>query len=368
MNNLQKLNALGQSAWYDNVRRGLIRSGELAALLKQGVTGLTSNPTIFEKAMAQSADYDDEMVKLARQGKSAGEIYEALAVEDIQAVADMLRGVYDATKGVDGYASLEVSPLLANDTEGTVAEAHRLFRALNRPNVMIKVPATPAGVPAIRRLIADGLNINVTLVFSLEAYSQVREAYIAGLEDLAKAGGNVSKAASVASFFVSRVDTLVDNSLKGKPEEKSLAGKAAIANAKLAYGDFQRDFGGKRFQALKAKGAHVQRPLWASTSTKNLAYRDVIYVDNLIGRDTVNTMPENTLKAFLDHGKPEVTVDRDTADAEKVFADLERAGIRMTQVTGKLLSDGVKAFADSFDQLMANIEQKRTKLLAQTRK
>ena len=366
---LQQVQRLGQSIWYDNIRRGLLSSGELQRLIELGVTGLTSNPTIFKKAIAGSTDYDDALVSLAQNGKGTMETYEALAIEDIQAAADLLRPVYDRTVGTDGYACLEVSPTLAHDTEGTVAEARRLFAALDRPNVMVKVPATPEGVPAIRRLIGLGININVTLIFSLEAYRQVMEAYISGLEELARSGGDVSRVASVASFFVSRVDTAVDTLLEerireGRQELTALLGKAAIANAKLAYRGFKSTFGGERFAALRAQGARVQRPLWASTGTKNPAYSDVLYVEMLIGPDTVNTMPPATLTTFLEHGRAEVTLERDVADAEQTMEALATAGVSMEQVTAKLLADGVTSFADSFHKLMANIEEKRARLLA----
>ena len=367
-NALQEVQRLGQSIWYDSIRRGLIKSGELQRLIDLGVSGLTSNPTIFEKAIAGSADYDDELLDLARAGKSSKEVYEALVMDDIRAVADLLRPVYDRTDGADGFASLEVSPHLAHDTESTVAEARRMFTALDRPNVMMKVPATPEGVPAVHRLIGEGINVNATLTFSLRAYRDIRQAYIAGLEDHDWSGGDVGRVASVASFFVSRVDTAVDAQLEGRAldagqDDRRLGGKAAIANAKLAYRDFIEDFGGERFALLRSKGARVQRPLWASTSTKNPAYSDVMYVESLIGPDTVNTVPETTLTAILEHGKAARTLDQDVQEAEAVIDSLEAAGISMEQVAAKLLSDGVKLFADSFDGLMANIEEKRGRLL-----
>jgi transaldolase/glucose-6-phosphate isomerase len=370
-NSIQRVNELGQSFWYDNIRRGLIEAGELKRLIDLGVSGLTSNPTIFEKAIAGSTDYDSALLELATEGKSATEIYEDLVMEDIRAAADLLRPVYERTDGADGYASLEVSPLLAHDTEATYAQATRLFAALDRPNVMIKVPATPEGIPAVRRLIGEGLNINITLTFSLAAYQNVREAYLAGLENLDRSGGDVARVASVASFFVSRVDTLVDSLLEEAASERDTAGrlfgKAAIANAKLAYRDFRGDFDGERFASLKARGAHVQRPLWASTSTKNPAYSDVMYVESLIGPDTVDTLPEATLAAFLEHGGIARTLDKDVDSAEAEIEALEEAGISMEQVTEKLLADGVKSFADSFDQLMGNLEEKRARLLGEDR-
>ena len=364
---IDEIRELGQSVWYDNIRRGMIESGELQRLIDLGVTGLTSNPTIFEKAIAHSGDYDEAMQELAAAGKGVDQIYEALVLDDIKAVADLLRPSYDRTDGADGYASLEVNPHLAHDTENTVAEARRLFAALGRPNVMMKVPATPEGIPAIHRLIGEGINVNVTLTFSLKAYRDVRQAYIAGLEDLDWADGDLSNVASVASFFVSRVDTAVDSQLEertadGNTDLKHLEGKAAIANAKLAYRDFEEDFSAPRFDALRSKGARVQRPLWASTSTKNPAYSDVLYVESLVGRDTVDTMPEATLMAFLEHGVAAGTLGEGVSEAEELIESLEEAGISMEQVTARLLDDGVQSFADSFDQLMANIETKRQQM------
>ena len=369
-NSLQELQGLGQSVWFDNIRRGFINSGELERLIDLGVSGLTSNPSIFEKAITGSADYDEALLGLALNGSDAVEIFERLAMEDIQAAADLLRPIYERTAGGDGFASIEVSPHLANDTDGTVSEARRLHAALQRPNVMIKVPATPAGIPAIRALIGEGINVNVTLIFSLGAYAQVREAYIGGLEDLAQAGGNPAGVASVASFFVSRVDGMIDGQLEGRigegaSELEALMGKAAVANAKIAYRDFKQTFASDRFAALQGRGGRVQRPLWASTSTKNPEYSDVLYVDSLIGPDTVNTLPDVTLTAFLEHGNPVGgTIERDLDDAVRTIEALEDAGISMRGVTDALLADGVKAFADSFDALIANIEDKRARLMA----
>ena len=367
-NPLQEAQRLGQSIWYDNIRRGLLTSGEMGRLIELGVTGVTSNPTIFEKAVAGSTDYDELLLAQGRAGKSVMETYETLAVEDIRDTADLLRSAYEGTSGADGYACLEVSPRLAHDTEGTIAEARRLFATLGRPNVLVKVPATPEGIPAIRRLIGEGINVNVTLIFSLDAYQQVREAYIAGLEDLDGSGGDVSRVASVASFFLSRVDTAVDTLLEerireGAQELEALLGKAASANAKVAYRAFEGTFGSDRFAALRAKGARVQRPLWASTGTKNPAYSDVLYVEPLIGPDTVNTMPPATLTTFVEHGNVELTIHRGLDEALETLESLAAAGVRMEQVTDKLLADGVKAFADSFEMLLANIEEKRARLL-----
>ena len=367
-NRILEANSLGQSIWYDNIRRGMIQSGELQGLIDQGVSGLTANPTIFEKAITGSNDYDDALRGLAAAGKSVNDIYEDLVISDIQSVADLLRPAYDRSDGVDGYASLEVSPRLAADTDGTIAEARRFFAVLDRPNVLIKVPATPEGIPAIRQLIGQGINVNVTLIFSLESYRQVQEAYISGLEDLTEKGGDLSRIASVASFFVSRVDVAVDNALddivaRGNSAASSLRGLAAVANAKLAYQAFEETFGRQRFAALKAKGARVQRPLWASTGTKNPAYSDVLYVDSLMGPDTVNTMPDATLEAFLDHGQVNQAITQGVTEAQDTVKSLASAGISLSSVTTQLLADGVKAFADSFDQLMVNIEEKRSRLL-----
>lgn len=367
-NTIKELQKCGQSVWFDNVSRGLIKSGGLQKLIDTGITGLTSNPSIFEKAISSGTDYDEAMVGLARSGKSAAEVFEALAIQDIRDVADLMRPIHDATGGRDGFASLEVNPHLAADTEGTIAEARRLFAALDRPNVMIKVPATPEGIPAVKQLIGEGINVNITLIFSLDMYAQVREAYIAGLEKLASDGGDVSKIGSVASFFVSRVDSAVDGQLEdkianGSPELKDLLGKAAIANAKLAYREFNKTFNQDRFASLKRSGANVQRPLWASTSVKNIAYSDVLYVDSLIGEHTVNTLPEVTLDAFLEHGNPRPTLADGVDEASDAVERLKSAGVSMDQITSKLLADGVKAFADSFDALLENVDAKRVELL-----
>ena len=366
---IQEAQRHGQAIWYDNIRRGLLSSGDLQRLIDQGVTGVTSNPTIFEKAVVGSIDYDDALSGLGGTDTSVQEAYESLVLQDIRDTADLLHPVYERTGGADGYVSLEVSPGLAHDTEGTVAEAKRLFAALGHRNVMIKVPATPEGIPAVRRLIGKGININITLIFSLDAYEQVREAYIAGLEDFERAGGDLSGVASVASFFVSRVDTAVDGLLEERIRQSgndlsALLGRAANANAKLAYQAFKSIFGSERFAALRAKGARVQRPLWASTGTKNPAYSDVLYIEPLIGPDTVNTMPPATLTAFQQHGTVAATIEQGVVEARQTIEDLEAVGIGMEQVTAKLLADGVRSFADSFDKLLANIDEKRAKLLS----
>ena len=367
-NTIQSIYTLGQSVWYDNISRSMLNSGGLKDLIDIGVTGLTANPTIFEKAISNSNDYDDQLFTLATNGKDTAQIYDGLVIRDIQEAADLLRPVYDKTYGIDGYASLEVSPRLAYDTEGTISEAINYFAALNRPNVMIKVPATPEGIPAIRALIGQGINVNVTLIFSVEVYKNVQQAYLLGLEDLAQTTDDLSRVASVASFFVSRVDTAVDDLLSvkitaGDDGLHSLLGKAAVSNAKIAYHEFQKAFGSSQFKNLEEKGAMVQRPLWASTGTKNPEYSDVMYVDSLIGKNTVNTMPDATLEAFLDHGNATNRVNVELEQAEQAVKSIIDAGISLSSVTETLLSDGVKAFADSFELLLHNIEGKRTQLL-----
>ena len=363
MNNpVQAVQQLGQSIWYDNIRRGLLTSGELQQLIDNGITGVTSNPSIFEKAIAGSSDYDEALLGLADKAQSPEAVFEALAIDDIRATADLLRPIYDRTGGTDGYVSLEVNPHLAQDTDGTVTAARRLFSELGRPNLMVKVPATPAGIPAIRTLVGEGINVNVTLIFSLDAYRDVREAYIAGLEHLAASGGDITRVSSVASFFVSRVDTAVDAQLEAGGHNE-LVGQTAIANAKLAYKAFQEDFGaGSRFASLKAQGAKVQRPLWASTGTKNASFSDVLYIDTLIGPDTVNTVAPATLTAFLDHGTAALTLESDQAAAQETIQHVQAVGIDIDQVTAQLLDEGVKAFADSFDKLLANIQEKQAQL------
>ncbi len=367
---------LGQSVWYDNIRRGLISSGELQKLIDDdAVVGVTSNPTIFEKAIAGSSDYDDALRTLVSKGvRDPRAIFEALAVEDIQNAADILRPIYERTERRDGYISLEVAPDRANDTEGTIADAGRLFADVNRPNVMIKIPATAEGMPAIEQMIYEGVNINVTLIFALEAYQQVTEAYIRGLERRVAEGKPVDTIASVASFFVSRVDTLVDKQLDAKiaatsdPAEqeklRALQGKAAIANARLAYEKFEQIFHGERFAALRQAGAQPQRCLWASTSTKNPAYRDVIYVEELIGPETVDTMPPQTIVAFQEHGIAERTLGA-YDEARATMEQLASAGIDMAQVTKQLELEGVKSFADSFNSLLDSTAQKTAKLAAE---
>jgi transaldolase len=359
VNHLRELHEFDQSVWLDNISRDLLQSGELARLIAaDGVTGVTSNPTILEKAISAGQLYDADIRTLAAAGKPVKEIYETLAVADITAGADLLRPIWDATAGRDGFISLEVSPHLAHDTAGTVAEAKRLRAWVNRPNLHIKVPATPEGIPAIRALIGAGINVNVTLIFALDAYEAVANAYIEGLEDFAAAGGDLSRVASVASFFVSRVDTAVDKLLVGRPQDAALRGKAAIANARLAYARFQEIFAGPRWEALAAQGGRVQRPLWASTSTKDPSYPDTIYADALIGPFTVDTMPPQTVDAFRDHGHAANTVTVGVAEARAALAQLAGLGIDLDAVTQELLDAGLKSFSASFDKLLAGLAAK----------
>lgn len=368
-NPIQRVQTFGQAIWYDNIRRALLTSGELQRLLDDGVLGVTSNPAIFEKAIVGSTDYDAALQQLSADNLEVDAIYEALMLDDIAATADLLRPIYDRTQGRDGYISVEVRPTLAHDTAGTVAEARRLFAALARPNVMIKVPATSEGIPAIETLIGAGINVNVTLIFSLESYQAVAQAYLVGLENRAAAGGDLSRVASVASFFVSRVDTAVDRQLEalirtGRADLQPLLGQAAMANTRLAYARFKELFGSERFAALRAKGARVQRPLWASTGAKNPLYRDVLYVEELIGPDTVNTVPPATLAAFKDHGLVAATLNAKVDEARATLARLAEAGIDLAVVTQQLQVEGVAAFVESFDTLLANLEDKRARLLS----
>lgn len=357
MNPMDELHALGQSLWYDNIQRRLLENGELAGMIARGeIRGVTSNPAIFQNAIAKTNDYDDALKALARRGLNAGEIFYHLAIEDIQAAADLFRPLYDSTHGADGYVSLEVDPRLARDTDRTVDEALLLWKRVDRPNLMIKIPATWEGLPAVRRTIAAGLNVNVTLIFSLTRYAEVIDAYLSGLEDRLEHGLALDSVASVASFFVSRVDNKVDALLSRHGEAGHLAGKAAIANARLAYALFGKVFASERFRKLAQAGARVQRPLWASTSTKNPAYRDVMYVEELIGAQTVNTVPPQTLKAFGDHGVARATLTVDGADAQKTLDALAALGISMQAVTDDLEQEGVKAFEDAFNSLLATIE------------
>jgi transaldolase/glucose-6-phosphate isomerase len=368
-NPLKELLKYGQSMWLDYIRRDLFTTGKLKAMIEDdGLRGMTSNPAIFEKAIADSSLYDDILHSLANQKElSAISKFEQIAIRDIRDAADALRGVYEESNFRDGYVSLEVSPYLANKTQETIDEARRLWKTVQRENVMIKIPGTAAGLPAIRQAISEGININVTLLFAQEVYEKVADAYVAGVEELAARGGNLKKMAGVASFFISRIDTLIDSMLNEKLKSttdanqqallKSLLGKVAIANGKLTYQKYQSIFSGPRWEKLAAKGAQTQRVLWASTSTKNPSYRDVIYVEELIGPDTVNTMPPATIDAFRDHGKLRNSLTEDIPNAQKTMGDLAKAGISMKEVTDKLTVDGVKLFSDAFDQLLAAVER-----------
>ncbi|MGO9459522.1 MAG: bifunctional transaldolase/phosoglucose isomerase [Rhodomicrobium sp.] len=369
MNPLKRLEEYGQSVWLDYLKRSLIGKGELRTLIERdGLKGITSNPSIFEKAIAESDEYADALKQFeARAGHCVTAIYEHLAIADIRAAAEVLRQVYEETRARDGYVSLECSPYLANNTEATVREALHLWAAVDRPNLMVKVPATPAGIPAIRQLIGRGLNINITLLFSVDVYEEAVEAYISGLEDLQRAGGDVSKTGSVASFFVSRIDTAIDKrvgDLPGKQLADRLRGKAAIANAKLAYVRYKALFSGPRWRQLASAGAKTQRLLWASTSAKNPAYKDTMYVEALIGRDTVDTIPPATMDAFRDHGeaRPDI-IEQDVAGARAILANLEQHGVSLKEVTGELVIDGVQQFADAFDKLLGAIARRRRTLL-----
>jgi transaldolase/glucose-6-phosphate isomerase len=367
-NPLKALLGYGQSMWLDYIRRDLLTSDQLKTMIEEdGLRGMTSNPSIFEKAIADSSLYNDILKSLAsRNDLDTTGRYEQIAIRDIQGAADILRPVYESSQFKDGYVSLEVSPLLAMKTQETIDEGRRLWKTVNRENVMIKVPGTAEGLPAIRQLISESINVNVTLLFAQEVYEKVAEAYILGLEDLAKRGGNLKKMAGVASFFISRIDTLVDSMIDDKLKTadaaqqtllKSLKGKVAIANGKLTYQRYQKIFSGPRWEALASKGAQTQRVLWASTSTKNPAYRDVMYIEELIGPDTVNTMPPATIDAFRDHGKLRNSLTEDVAGAQKVMDDLAKAGIAISEVTTKLTNDGVKLFADAFHKLLAVVEK-----------
>ena len=358
-NPLHDLHKSGQSIWLDYIDRTILKNGDLARRIRDdALTGMTSNPTIFEKALAEGSAYDDQ-IRTTTGSLTAMELFELLETTDVRDACDIFRGVHDQSKGDDGFVSIEVSPGAANDMRATVAEAERLWATVKRPNVMIKIPGTAEGAKAVERAIAAGININITLLFSIDAYAQVIEAYIRGLEERVKAGKDISTIHSVASFFVSRVDSEVDKRLG---HNDALKGKAAIANAKLAYALFQKETSTPRWKALAAKGASVQRPLWASTSTKNPAYRDVMYVEDLIGPDTVNTMPPATIDAFRDHGKTARTVDMDVDKARNDLAAIENAGVSMREVTAKLLADGLASFQKSFETLIAGLEKKTTAL------
>jgi transaldolase len=362
---LQELAEHGQSVWVDYLSRKLVHEGELQGLVDQGVVGVTSNPTIFQGAIAEGDSYDGQIRELVEAGTTdPKEIFIALASDDIRDACDVLGAVHDDGGGKDGYVSFEVDPNLAHDTDATKQEAKRLHGLIERPNLFIKIPATREGLPAIEDTIAAGIAVNVTLIFSLERHREVAEAYVRGLERLAESGGDLSKVASVASFFVSRVDTEADKRLDDIGGHDELKGKLAIANAKLAYQTYKEVFAGEKWEALAAKGATAQRCLWASTSTKNPDYRDVIYVEELVGPDTVNTMPRNTIEAVLDHGEIRDSLEEDVDGARKLFDDLKAAGIDYDDVVETLEREGVKKFADSFKELFSDIESKRDQLVA----
>jgi transaldolase len=370
---LQRLHDAGQSIWLDFIDRTMLHNGELQRRIRDDVlTGMTSNPTIFEKALAEGTAYDAQLTAVGEPEPTAQALFELLATEDVRTACDAFRPIYDATRGGDGYVSIEVSPGVSHNADRTVVEAKRLWASVGRPNVMIKVPGTVEGARAVRELIAAGINVNITLLFAVEAHARVIEAYLAGLEDRVRAGQSIERLASVASFFVSRVDTEVDKRLDALAATRNgaerdrilgLRGHAAIANAKRAYQLFVQRFAGPRWQALAAQGAHVQRPLWASTSTKNPAYRDVMYVEQLIGPQTVNTMPPTTLEAFHDHGVVARTVDANVPEAERVLTDIGAVGVSLTDVTDQLLREGIASFQKSYDSLLAGLERKRHALV-----
>ena len=362
---LHQLSELGQSVWIDFLSRHLLRSGELARMMEEdAVVGVTSNPTIFQKAISEGDAYDEQFREVLAEEDDPKEVFLRLAVQDVQNACDLLRSVWDGGQGQDGYVSIEVDPNLAYDTDGTIAEAQRLHELVDKPNCFVKIPATKAGLPAIEEMIARGRNINVTLIFSLERYAEVVEAYLRGLERLVESGGDPTRVASVASFFVSRVDTEADRRLDevGAPDE--LKGKLAVANAKLAYERYKGLFSGDRWEALDAKGARTQRCLWASTSTKNPEYRDVLYVEDLIGPETVNTMPEETIRAFQDHGEVALTLEQGIDEARQVFERVAEAGVDYDDVVVTLEREGVEKFADSFRELLDGVKAKRGELVS----
>jgi transaldolase len=371
-NRLEELHGVGQSIWLDSIDRRMLRNGELDKRIRDdALTGMTSNPTIFQKALASSDAYDDQLSESEEKNLGSWELFELLETTDVRDACDKFAGVFSSSRGNDGYVSIEVSPGVSNSADATVEEALRLWKTVNRPNVMVKVPGTKEGAVAVRRLIAAGVNVNITLLFAIEAHERVIEAYLAGLEDRVAAGKPIDGIASVASFFVSRVDTEVDKRLDEKIANASqaekerlvlLKGRAAIANAKLAYRLFRQKFSGARWDKLAKQGARLQRPLWASTSTKNPAYRDVMYVEELIGSDTVDTMPPQTIDAFRDHGVVDRTVDKKVAAAEGALKEIEAAGISIKEVTEKLLVDGIASFQKSFDELIAGLESKMVSL------
>jgi transaldolase len=364
MNSLKELNTCGQSYWLDNLTRGKIASGELCKrVAEEGLSGITSNPAIFHKAITESKDYDQQIQELAKQHKDTKAIYEAIVVQDIQNACDILRKVYDETGGLDGYVSLEISPHLARDTKGTMDEVKRLFLQVNRPNCFIKIPGTEEGVPAIEEMLYEGININITLLFSQDMYEKVARGYIRAMKRRKDEGKPIGNIASVASFFLSRIDVLVDQLLShrisAQPEVKKLFGKLAVANAKMAYQRFLKIFSGKEWEELAAAGARVQRPLWASTSTKNPDYSDVMYIEPLIGKDTVNTIPDSTVKAFLEHGKVQCgSILQDVKEAEATLSQLKKVGIDLDFVTAQLVNEGIQKFIDPFEDLLKSISIK----------
>ncbi|MCE5259789.1 MAG: transaldolase [Chloroflexi bacterium] len=361
MTRLHELYAQGQSVWIDFIRRSFIVSGELQEWLNKGARGVTSNPTIFNKAITGSSDYDVDLARLARQGLSVEQMYRVLTLDDIARAADVERPLWDESAGGDGFVSIEVSPRLAHDTAGTVAEARSIFSELGRPNVMIKIPATPEGIPAIEAVIAEGINVNVTLIFGRGEYRACAEAYMRGLERRLARGGAISRVASVASVFVSRLDTLADPQL-AKLGAAELQGRLALANAKLTYADFEEMFAGPRWEGLARHGARVQRPLWASTGTKNPKYPDTLYVDELVGAHTVNTIPPATLDAVLDHGRTEPSVHLGVDEARRALLRLQELDVDLQTWTDQLLAEGVASFAASYDELLTGIERKAERL------
>jgi transaldolase len=362
---LHQLSELGQSVWIDFLSRHLLRSGELARMMEEdAVVGVTSNPTIFQKAISEGDAYDEQFREVLAEEDDAKEVFLRLAVQDVQNACDLLRSVWDGGQGQDGYVSIEVDPNLAYDTDATIVEAQRLHDLVDKPNCFVKIPATQAGLPAIEEMIARGRNINVTLIFSLERYVEVVEAYLRGLERLVESGGDPTRVASVASFFVSRVDTEADRRLDEVGAPDDLKGKLAVANAKLAYQRYKGLFSGDRWEALHAKGARSQRCLWASTSTKNPEYRDVLYVEDLIGPETVNTMPEETIRAFQDHGEVALTLEQDLDEARQVFERIAEAGVDYDDVVATLEREGVDKFADSFKELLDGVKSKRGELVS----
>ncbi len=366
-NPLKDLEKFGQSVWIDNISRGMLKKGELKRLVEEdGISGVTSNPTIFQKAIGKGSDYDEQLKALLSKNSelTSEQLFEKLAVKDIQDGTDVLSKVFDRTNGNDGFVSLEVSPELAYNTERTIEEARRLYKEVNRKNVMIKIPATQEGIPAIQQMISEGASINITLIFAQSVYEQVVEAYFSGLEDRVKAGKDINNITSVASFFISRIDTAVDDELT-KVKNEDLKGKIAIANGKLVYEKFQELFSSDRFKKLKAKGAKVQKVLWASTSTKNPAYSDILYVEELIGSQTVNTMPPATIDAYKDHGKPSERITKNVDEAKAQMKKLAEINVDFSIITRKLTENGVVLFAESFKELMQEIDKKKNEILSQ---